>query len=49
MDENFQGFKSCACSRTERYGADAAAIAAEFINAIAAHRHLSRDCDPPLI
>lgn len=30
-------------------GADAAAIAAAFIDAIAAHRHPSRDSDPPLI
>jgi catalase len=30
-------------------GADAAEIAPAFITAIAAHRHLSRDSDPPLI
>lgn len=30
-------------------GADAAAIAAPFIEAIAAHRHLARDNDPPSI
>ena len=30
-------------------GADAAKIASAFINGIAAHRHLSRDSDPPTI
>jgi catalase len=30
-------------------GANAARIASPFIEAIAAHRHLSRDSDPPLI
>ena len=30
-------------------GADAAEIAPAFIKAIGAHRHLSRDSDPPLI